>query len=104
MNMANDTINLDRHRGMTAQKSVENRRYLHQIEADRLALRRRQEKLERSLLTAPAMTWPEAAAKARYLIELFAETAEAQYPRRRELIASALEDLTRLSDGVGELL
>ncbi len=50
------------------------------------------------LLAAPAATWLEAAAKARYLIELFAATPDVQDPRRRKIIASALEDLTRLSD------
>jgi len=33
-----------------------------------VALRRRQEELEKLLLAAPAETWPEAAAKAQYLI------------------------------------
>jgi len=43
-------------------------------------------------------TWPEAAAKARYLIQLFAGTAEAQEARRQTLIASVLADLARLSE------
>jgi hypothetical protein len=40
----------------------------------------------------------EAAAEARYLILLFAETSEARNPRRQELIAKVLDDLARLSD------
>jgi hypothetical protein len=44
------------------------------------------------------MTWAEAAAEARYLIVLFAETSEARNPRRKELIAKVLDDLARLSD------
>ncbi len=44
------------------------------------------------------MTWPEAAAKARYVIQLYAATAEAQDERRRTLIASVLADLTRLAE------
>ena len=43
-------------------------------------------------------TWAEAAAEARYLILLFAETSEARNPRRQELIAKVLDDLARLSD------
>src|ERR1700747_3032488 len=42
------------------------------------------------------------AAKARYLILLFAETSEARYPRRQELIANVLDDLARLSDSIGD--
>ena len=40
----------------------------------------------------------EAATKARYLIQLFAGTADGQDPRRQALIASALDDLGRLSE------
>ena len=91
-------VNLDGHRGMAAQKDTEIRRDLREVQVDQAALRARQEKLETLLLAAPAATWLEAAAKARYLIELFAATPDAQDPRRRKIIASALEDLTRLSD------
>jgi hypothetical protein len=44
---------------------------------------------------APATTWAEAAAEARYLILHFAETSEARNPRRKELIAQVLDDLAR---------
>jgi hypothetical protein len=40
----------------------------------------------------------ETAAKARYLIELFAATSEGQDSHRQKLIASVLEDLAKLSD------
>jgi hypothetical protein len=96
--MTDTPVNLDEHRGMAAQKDTEIRRDLRQVQVDQAALRARQEKLETLLLAAPAATWLEAAAKARYLIELFAATADAQDPRRRKIIAGALEDLTRLSD------
>ncbi|MBC8158695.1 MAG: hypothetical protein H8E94_05115 [Alphaproteobacteria bacterium] len=94
--MANDPVKLDEHRGMAAQKSTEIRRHLHDVQADQAALRHRQEEFENLLLAAPAETWPEAAAKAGYLIQLFAATPEARDPRRKELIAQALDDLTRL--------
>jgi hypothetical protein len=96
--MTDNPVNLDEHRGMAAQKDTKIRRDLREVQIDQAALRARQEKLETLLLAAPAATWLEAAAKARYLIELFAATPDAQDPRRRKIIASALEDLTRLSD------
>ena len=97
--MTDDAVDLDEHRGMAAQKATEIRRQrIHEFQADQAALRRRQEELEKLLLAAPAETWPEAAAKAQYLIQLFAATPEAQDPRRKKLIAHALDDLTRLCD------
>jgi hypothetical protein len=95
--MADDPVDLDKHRGMAAQKSTEIRRRLKEVQADQAAMRQRQDEFESFLLAAPATTWPEAAAKARYLLQLFATTLDAQDPRRRQLIASTLDDLTRLS-------
>ena len=96
--MADDPVELDEHRGMAVQKSTEIRRRLCEVQPNLAALRRRQEEFERHALAAPSTTWAEAAAKARYLILLFAETSEARYPRRQELIAKVLDDLARLSD------
>ena len=96
--MTDQLIELDEHRGMAAQKSTELRRRLHEVQADQTALRQRQDEFERYALAAPSASWPEAAAKARYLIQLFAVTPEAQDPRRQELIAKVLDELARLSD------
>jgi hypothetical protein len=96
--MTDPPVDLDEHRGMAAQKSTELRRRLHEVQADQTALRRRQDEFERYAVAAPSTTWPEAAAKARYLIQLFALTPEAQDPRRRQLIATVLDELSRLSD------
>ncbi len=97
--MTDDPVDLDEHRGLAAQKATEIRRQrLHEFQSDQEALRKRQEELEKLLVAAPAQTWPEAAAKAQYLIQLFAATPDAQDPRRKELIAHALDDLTRLCD------
>ena len=96
--MSDDPVDLDERRGMAAQKATEIRRRLHEVQTDQEALRQRQTEFETFLVSAPAMTWPEAAAKARYLIQLFAATAEAQDPRRKILITSVLADLNRLSD------
>jgi hypothetical protein len=95
--MAKDPIDLDEHRGITAQRATEIRRRLQDVVADQAALRHRQEELEAFLAAEPATTWSELAAKARYLIELFAATADAQDARRQKLIKSVLDDFTRLS-------
>ena len=100
--MTEEPVDLDERRGMAAQKSTEIRRYLQEVQADQAALRQRQEEFETLLLAQPAKTWPEAAAKAQYLIHLFAATQEAQDPRRKVLVTNTLLDLTRLSDGIKE--
>jgi hypothetical protein len=91
-------ITLDRHRGMAAQKATEVRRLLAEVESNQQALRERQDELEAQLIAAPAASWSEAAAKARYLLRLFATTPVAQDPRRQTLIASVLEDFARLTE------
>jgi hypothetical protein len=96
--MTDKPVDLDEHRGMAAQKETEIRRLLHEVQADQTALRIRQEKLESFMAAAAATTWPEAAAKARYLIQLYATTPDAQDPRRQKLIAGVLADLARLSE------
>ena len=96
--MTDPPVELDEHRGMAAQRSTEIRRRLHEVQADQAALRGRLEEFERHAVEAPSTTWPEAAAKAGYLIQLFAGTPEARDPRRRELIVQVLNDLTRLSE------
>ena len=93
--MNDGPVKLDQHRGMAAQRATEIRRDNHEVQVDQAALRDRQRELEERLLAAPATTRAEAAASARYLIELFAGTPEAQDPRRKKLIARALRDLTR---------
>lgn len=93
--MDDEPVNLDEHRGMAAQRATEIRRDNREVQVHQAALRNRQRELEERLLAAPATTRAEAAASARYLIELFAGTSEAQDPRRKKLIARALRDLTQ---------
>jgi hypothetical protein len=95
--MTDEPVDLDKHRGMAAQKSTEIRRRLQEVQADQEAIRERQDAFECFLLAEPATTWPDAAAKARYLLQLFATTLDAQDPRRQTLIARTLEDFDRLS-------
>ena len=98
--MTNVPVELDEHRGMAAQQATEIRRQcIDELHADQEALRRRQEELEKQLIAEPAQTWLEAAAKAQYLIRLYAATPDALDPRRRKIIVGALDDLSRLSNG-----
>jgi hypothetical protein len=53
--------------------------------------------LEEQLVAAPAESWEEAAEKARYLLNLFAASTDAQDPRRQRLIAAVLDDFGHLS-------
>jgi hypothetical protein len=95
--VADEPVELDEYRGMAAQKSTEVRRRLREVQTDQAELRRHQVEFENNAAAAPSKTWSEAAEKARYLIQLFAETPEARAPRRRELIAQVLDDFARLS-------
>lgn len=95
--MTDRTIDLDKHRGMTAQKETGLRRLHAEVRAQRDALRARQDALEEQLVAAPAANWEDAAEKARYLLNLFAGSIDAQDPRRQKLIAVVLDDFRRLS-------
>jgi hypothetical protein len=95
--MKDKTIDLDQHRGMAAQTATDLRRLLADVEANAKALRLRQDELETQLVAAPAANWPEAAEKARYLLNLFAASLAAHDPRRQKLIAAVLDDFERLA-------
>ena len=95
--MTEKTIDLDKHRGMTAQKETRLRRLHTEVREQRDALRAQQDALEEQLVAAPAESWEEAAEKARYLLTLFADSAEGQDPRRQKLIAAVFDDFRRLS-------
>lgn len=94
--MTDEPVDLDKRRGMMAQRETDIRRRKSEYEAVQSALDERQEQFE-SLLTTPATTWPEAAEKAAYLLRLFASSIDASDPRRQKLIDSVLEDFKRLS-------
>ena len=83
---------------MAAQRDTEIRRRLSGVKAEQAAVRARQDELEGFLLATEATTWPEAAAKARFLIQLYAGTPEGQDTRRQKPIASTIAELDRLSD------
>src|SRR5689334_10491747 len=88
--MSDDTIDLDKRRGMAAQKETRLRRLHAEVREQPDALRARQDALEEQLVAAPAESWEEAAEKARRLLNLFAANMEAQDPRRQKLIAAVL--------------
>ena len=94
--MVDDITDLDGRRGMMAQQATELRRLRIEVESDQAALRTRQEELEKYLMAAPAGSWPEAVEKARYLLNLFAQTPAAEDPRRQHLIKSLGDDFDRL--------
>ncbi|HUK47717.1 MAG TPA: hypothetical protein VLW06_09000 [Terriglobales bacterium] len=98
--MTDETVDLDDYRGMSAQKATDLRRLLAEVAANQTALRLRQEELESHLLALPAASWPEAAGKATYLLNLFAVSLSAQDPRRQKLIAAVLADFQRLGDSM----
>lgn len=100
--MTDRTIELDKHRGMAAQKATELRRLVTEVAAERAKLKARQDELEKFLTAAPALTWPDAVEKTRYLLTLFAGCSEAQDPRRQKLIAGLLDDFERLLAGSEE--
>jgi hypothetical protein len=96
--MSDEPLDLDRRRGMAAQKATDIRRALAEVETHARDLRERQAELEGGLLMAPAMSWPEAAAKARYVLNLYAASLPPEDTRHRDLVAAVFEDFVRLTE------
>ena len=95
--MSNEPLDLDKHRGMAAQKATDIRRALAEVENNSRILRKRQGVLEKELLSVPATSWPEAAAKARYVLNLYAAGLGPTDTLHRDLVAAILADFARLS-------
>lgn len=91
-------LDLDKHRGMAAQKATDIRRALADVENNARQLRERQEVLENQLLAVQATSWPEAAAKAKYVLNLYAAGLPSGDTRHRDLVAAILADFARLTD------
>jgi hypothetical protein len=96
--MSNEPLNLDSQRGMAAQKATDIRRVLAEVETHARELRERQAEIEQHLLSFPAASWPEAAAKARYVLKLYAAGLPLEDTRHRDLVAAILEDFARLTE------
>ena len=90
-------IELDRHRGMAAQKATDIRRVLADVEANAKLLRDKQGMLEIQLLAVPAASWPEAVAKAHYVLNLYSASLPPTDTHHRDLVAAVLADFARLS-------
>jgi hypothetical protein len=91
-------LDLDKHRGMAAQKATDIRRILANAENNARDLRDRQTELESQLLSTPAASWPDAAAKARYVLNLYAAGLASGDTHHRDLVAAVLADFVRLSN------
>lgn len=95
--MSETPINLDKHRGMAAQKATDIRRVIAEVEANAKQLRDKQGAVEIQLLSVPATSWSEAVAKARYVLNLYSAGLSPTDTHHRDLVAAVLADLTRLS-------
>jgi hypothetical protein len=89
-------LDLDKHRGMAAQKATDIRRILADVESNARDLRDRRGMVESQLLSAPAASWPEAAAKARYVLGLYAAGLAPADTHHRDLVTAVLADFDRL--------
>ena len=96
--MTDEPLDLDKHRGMAAQKATDIRRVLVDVETNARELRDRQRALENQLLSVPAVSWPEAAAKARYVLNLYAAGLAPADTHHRDLVAAVFADFARLSN------
>jgi hypothetical protein len=97
--MDNKPVDLDKHRGMAAQRATDIRRVLMEVEANAKALRDKQAALETELLATPAATWPEAAAKACYVLNLYAASLTPADTHHRDLVAAIIADFAKLTAG-----
>ena len=95
--MTDIPVDLDSHRGMAAQKATDLRRALADVESQVRDLRERESDLENRMMTVPAMSWPEAAVKARHLLNLYAASLPTEDTRHRALVASLFDDFARLN-------
>ena len=95
--MTEQPLDLDKHRGMAAQKATDIRRALADVENNARDLRDRQAILEDHLLTVSAASWSEAAVKARYVLNLYAAGLAPDDTHHRDLVAAVLADFVRLS-------
>jgi hypothetical protein len=95
--MTDKPLDLDKHRGIAAQKATDLRRALAEHENKARDLRDQQAHFESQLLSIPAVSWPDAAAKARYVLNLYAAGLTRENTHHRDLVAAILEDFARLT-------
>ena len=92
-------VDLDSHRGMAAQKATDLRRAVAEVETHVRELRDREAELENRMMSVPATSWPEAAVKARHLLNLYAASLPSEDTRHRALVAALFDDFARLGEG-----
>ncbi len=95
--MSDVPVDLDKHRGMAAQKATDIRRVVAELEVNAKILRDKQGVVEFELMAVPAASWFEAAAKARYVLNLYAASLAPSDTHHRDLVAAVIADFTRLS-------
>jgi len=95
--LSDEPLELDRYRGRAAQQAINIRRALAEVENNARDLRDRQRVLKNQLLSVPAASWQDAAAKARYLLNLYAAALAPADTRHRDLVAAMFADFVRLS-------
>jgi hypothetical protein len=94
--MTEKSTDLDKFRGLAAQRETEIRRRKRAVVDDQAQLKSRRDEMEKHLFAGPSRDWRDAVGKARYLlVQIGLETTD---PRRRTMISSLLEDLERLLD------
>ena len=96
--MSDRPLDLDKYRGMAEQKATDLRRILTDLERNAQDLRERQGALETQLISVPAASWPEVAAKSRYVLNLYAAGLAPADTHHRDLVAAVLADFARLSN------
>ena len=96
--VTDEPLDLDKHRGMAAQKATDIRRVLVDVETNARELRDRQRVLENQLLSVSAASWPEAAANARDVLNLYAAGLAPADTHHRDLVAAVFADFARLSN------
>ena len=93
--MNDNPVDLDKHRGMAAQKATDIRRALADVEVNARLLRDRQGVLEIQLLAVPAASWAEAVAKARYVLNFYSAGLPPEIP----IIATSSPRSSRILPG-----
>jgi len=96
--VVDETVDLDKHRGMAAQKATDVRRLILDVETNSQMLRKRQSELEAQLLALPATCWSEVAVKARYLLTHYQQTLGREDTLHHRLVEAVLADLIRLQE------
>ena len=96
--VTDEPLDLDKHRGMAAQKATDIRRILAEVESHARDLRDSQAAIETQLLLTPAVSWPEAAAKARYVLNLYTAELASDDTHHLDLVAAVLAGFARLSE------